>query len=779
MPLNIRTTGSWVSATSAWFRDVSTWRNAKEIWLNVNGSWQKVFGGKSYLFSFGNTVYASTNGYLSFDNTNGMNNIANTVGRVLDYFGADMVQDAMYYAADTTYWYYRWHGHRLSAGTANECRFEIWIPTAGNYAYIYIEAFVSGMSPAATAYYVDGKNTNYSTVTTSRSAGSKYYVYFNSSTAGTAAWVPWGYDGANRVNYPWVQLPNSSLNSYNGITATDDGWAQVPTTKGSSPGVVTSLAVSSVGATGTTVSWNAPSDTGMSFITSYDYQLSTDDGVTYGTSTSVAQANTLSSATTITLGTLTTGTKYRVRVRAYNYLNSTAGSWTDTGTFSFSAPGSFTYYAYDGTSVPTKPTPSEYRGYDSSAWGNQSIIEVASSFPSDTTGYSYKAWGTGYSGTTPTSETSPAYSGNISTLGLFPDSAWTPSSTTTGGDYSFTITNTGTAAYAYYKVTANNVGNRKVTITWGASSGANSYAVKYTVSGLSGGTGATTTTTKVTGPSPATSLTITVGAQGTVAVNSVTAYDTTDCTGTNTTAGTILYSPITGFAATSITPTDKSTAGDANTVGPYKVRYYPSVTISAPTQGDGQATINWTSSNQTKYGITGNVTVATTTSTSTSATITGLTNGSSYDYTVTITSADGHTAAASNSSTQALKPVKKFTTPTVAYASGPNHQSNQESPTTGANTGTGQSWYMFESNVTISGDGDRVASMLFEIYKTNATTTLYTSGTTTIGSYYGSASNRYFLVNTGITTRYYARFKAVVHGTDGTLYTMTNWSSLA
>jgi hypothetical protein len=422
------------------------------------------------------------------------------------------------------------------------------------------------------------------------------------------------------------------------FTGYDNGYFSLNTAAAGNPSVVLNLKASSVGSTGTTVSWTLPSDTGQSAIQNYDWALSSDDGATYGASTNTA-------STSITLSTLTSGTKYRVRVRAYNFYNNVS-SWTDTGTFSFSAPGSFSYYAYDGTSAPTKPTPSEYRGYDISAWGNQSIIDITSSFPSDTTGYSYKAWGTGYSGTTPTSEASPAYSGNIGTLGLFPNSAWTPSSTTTGGDYSFTITNTGTAAYAYYRVTASNVGNRKVTITWGASSGANSYAVNYTVSGLSGGIPAATTTAKVTGPSPATSLTVTVGTQGTVAVNSVTAYDTTNCTGTNTTAGTILYTPITGTAATSITPTDKSTAGDANTVGPYKVRYYPSVTLSAPTSVTSSGgTINWSGSNINSWSISGDLSASSTTA-GTSKTFTGLSASTTYNYTVTVTSADSHTASA-------------------------------------------------------------------------------------------------------------------------------------
>ena len=796
MQLYFKTNSAWVSAISAWFKDNTTWHQAKEVWLNINGSWKKVFGGKQYTFAFGNTVYGTPNGYMSFDNTNGGYIMSSTLGRVLAYFPVDMRVDAMYYAADDVWWYWRFHGQKQSGGTANECRFEVWIPSGYSFAYIYLEAFPSGMSPATTGFWVDGTNTGYSNIgSLTRTAGGKFYVYLNNTAGGSLpTMTPWGYDGAARVSYPWVQLPNSRLVSYAGVTATDDGYVTIPTAQGGAPGTVVSLAVSSVGATGTVVSWNAPSDVGMSFITKYNWQLSSDDGATYGASTTVAQTNTGSAVQSITLGTLTKDVKYKVRVRAYNYLYaSTPGAWLETDTISFSAPGDFTWQGYDQTASPTKPSLTGYRGYDSAAWGNQIVLDWASTAPTDTTGYVLKWYGGLYSSTLTsfasgwTSATTGVQQIATDSLGLFPNTAWTPASTTTGGDWSLTViadTNN-TDRYGYAAVWAENVGKRIVRVSWTTSTGAKSYKVSYTLSGMAvAGLNATYTSNVVPDANSNlnTYLDVTLGAQGTLTINSVTAYSSTDATGTVKTAGTLYYNPLSGtFGASAVTPTDKRTQSETNT-SYGKFRYYPSVTISAPTQGDTKATINWTSTNQTKYAISGDVTVATTTSTNTSYTATGLTNGSSYAYTVTVTSSDGRTAAASSSSTQALKPVKAFKTPTVTYASAPTRQAYQESATTGKNSGAGQSFYLFESTMTIAGDGLRVVSMTFEAYKaaTANTTNFYSSGSCIKSSYFGSTTNNYFLVNSSNTsTKLYLRFQATVSGTNGTDYTMTNWTSLS
>ena len=65
-------TAAWSSAKTAWISTaLNTWTSAKTIWLNASGTWYKVFdSGGGYTFSFGNPLYVSTNGYISFDNTN-------------------------------------------------------------------------------------------------------------------------------------------------------------------------------------------------------------------------------------------------------------------------------------------------------------------------------------------------------------------------------------------------------------------------------------------------------------------------------------------------------------------------------------------------------------------------------------------------------------------------------------------------------------------------------------------------------------------------------------
>lgn len=632
--LLVPSTFAWHDINSVYVNIGGTWKAVVSGYGNVNGTWRLLdLGAPSYTFNFSTSkISMSTNGYVSFDNDNTTYTISKSLGRLLGVLPADLYLNKVSYLASTSYFIVRFSGRRITSATADEIQYEIWFPDASNFAYVWLQKFPSGTYDS-TGFYKNG--TVYGRVTTTRTVGQVYKVYFSNAPASLyATSTTWGLGATNA----------GLLDVTGNFSAYDDGFYNFNTAKEGNPTAVLNLAAASVGRTGTTVSWTLPSDPGQSAIQNYDWALSSDDGVTYGTSANVT-------TTSITLGTLVKDTKYRVRVRPYNFY-SDVGPWAETATFSYTAPGDFTYQAADGTDVPAAPTITEYRGSNTnSTWGNESIIEIASSFPTSplVTGYYLAAWGGAFS-TTATSEASPAASATVALLNGFPQSDGSDASGTSGGDYSFTIKAT-TAAYGYVRATAQNVGNKKVTLSWTSSTGAKSYKVGYTISGAGALNG--TYSNNVTGPNPNTYLTVTLGANaGTVTLNSVTAYDTTDCSGTNTTAGTRYYNPISQtFGANAITPTDKSTAGTTLTVGTYKIRYFPSVTLSAPTGLTSSAgTVNWTGSNIASWSITGDLSASSTTTGTTKA-FTGLAASTTYNYTVTVTSSDSHTASATADAT--------------------------------------------------------------------------------------------------------------------------------
>ena len=81
-------------------------------------------------------------------------------------------------------------------------------------------------------------------------------------------------------------------------------------------------------------------------------------------------------------------------------------------------------------------------------------------------------------------------------------------------------------------------------------------------------------------------------------------------------------------------------------------------------------TVNWSSSNQSAYSISGGFSVPYTTSTAQSRAITGLSSGTSYTYTVTVTSSDGHTASATASGSTLLVTTSNLSTPSISQITG-------------------------------------------------------------------------------------------------------------
>ena len=224
---------------------------------------------------------------------------------------------------------------------------------------------------------------------------------------------------------------------------------------------------------------------------------------------------------------LSPSTAYTYYFRALNYDQLTSGTPYPTASFTTSAAvGAFTINnVYNASTVPTTPNaPTIAQG--TGTFINDVVLDWATSKPSDTSSYTETIYGTSYSSGLYTSA-SPGVFSAPSSLNLY-------STAGTGGgiydDY-WPITGSGTF---YASITA--IGTNKIAgVNWAAATNAGSYKVTYTISGAAAGNGTFTSTAQ-------TGLTFTIDMTtngGLFTLNNVTAYSTTDGTGTNTTLGTM------------------------------------------------------------------------------------------------------------------------------------------------------------------------------------------------------------------------------------------------
>ena len=298
----IRADGDWRTLNKVFVYANGAWRTVQNGFLYANGAWRQFFSSAAttYTFSFGNTIHIGTNGYISLDSGQSTTTIASTTGRVLGILPADLELNSIRYAADSSKFYVFYRGKRYSVGTNFEIEYEVHFTNGQDYALIKLVAFPTS-TYSRTGYYVSGSNTGYSGITTTRTVGAEYRVYFGTTAAFATSFTEYG-----TSTHP-VWLAQSSLTA----GTADDGYISVVGNQGSSAQAPTSVTASSVTSNSATVSWAAitNANAGMSAIQSYEY--SKDGGSNWtsvGTSTSA-------NITGLTPG----GTSYTVLVRANNY----------------------------------------------------------------------------------------------------------------------------------------------------------------------------------------------------------------------------------------------------------------------------------------------------------------------------------------------------------------------------------------------------------------------------------------------------------------------------
>ena len=505
MGLYIKTSsGAWSPAVVARIKTAaSTWspvirgfvKTASNVWSQF---WPAT--ANAYTFSFGNTVHIGTNGYIALDSGQSTTSIASTTGRVLGILPADLELNSIRYAADSSNFYVFYRGKRLS-GTNFEIEYEVHFTDGQDYALIKLVAFPSA-TYSRTGYYVSGSNTGYSGITTTRTVGAEYRVYFGSTAASTTSFTEYG-----TSTHP-VWLSQSSLTA----GTADDGYISVVGSQGSSAQAPTSVTSSSVTSNSATVSWNAitNANAGMSAIQSYEY--SKDGGSNWtsvGTSTSA-------NITGLTPG----GTSYTVLVRANNYFF----TGTNYGSVSFNTLAGAPTITSLTASAPT--TSSTQLVLVTVSWTstNQAsyFLNVQQAFVANYLDY----------GTTETSSSQShgsgsnflVYSGASVSISLTVYNG--PGQTGDSATSSITYTPPIVATPTISGVTASSVTASSATISW-SSTNQNSYSItglpsSYTgfsetsrsVSGLSAGTTytANVTVTSVSGHTASSSVTFTTTA---------------------------------------------------------------------------------------------------------------------------------------------------------------------------------------------------------------------------------------------------------------------------
>ena len=392
-----------------------------------------------------------------------------------------------------------------------------------------------------------------------------------------------------------------------GNNADSATFAYTEPTASTAPGAPTSLgATAQTSGTSMALAWTVPSDDGGESIT--DYDVSSDDGVTW--------ASTGSTFTAYTLTGLDKGTEYTFRVRAVNSVGNGTASTSVTETTATTRPGAPTSLSASVTSTTadlswTAPTDD----------GGSAITEYQYRFTTGTT-----------AGGTWTDTNSTAVSITISSLTADTEYTFQVRTVTTVGSSQSnpSVTETTLAAAATVPGAPTSLsataqtGGTSVELDWTAptnTGGAaiSDYDVRYQAGATAGGTwtslGQTTTSYTQTGLDKGTQYTFQVRAVNSVGDSAASSSDTT------TTLTTVPGAPTSLSISTDATSADFSWTAPTDTGGAAISDYDVS--------SDDGATWNATGSTSTTY------------------TLTGLDSETEYDFRVRAVNSVGDSAASS------------------------------------------------------------------------------------------------------------------------------------
>lgn len=472
----IRANSAWRTLQKGFVYANGAWRTVQSGFSYVNGQWRQFFSSATttYTFSLGNTVHIGTNGYISLDSGQSASDISTTVGRVLGILPADLVTNSIRWAADASNFYVFYRGRRASSASDFEIEYEVHFTNGLNYALIKLVAFPAD-TYSNTAYYFNGSRTGFSAITSARTVGAEYRVYFGATAAFATAFTEFG------VSTHPVWLASSTPTS--GTLGT--GYFTIVANQGSSAQAPTGISASSITGTTATVSWTAPSsaNSGMSAIQTYDYSI--DSGANWVST---------GASTSVNLISLTSNTSYTVLVRANNYFF-TGTNYASVTFTTANVPGTptITYSAITATGFTATWAATGATTYNVDAF--RSISGVALT---DTGGFTYPRNGT--------SATSATFTGLTGTLSHTMSVAGVNSGGT-GTTFSKSLAGTPAVTFGSNTSTASgftgSVSNYNNTYTYAIATNSGSVAFgtpsgssyPFTVTGLSAGNSATVTVT--------------------------------------------------------------------------------------------------------------------------------------------------------------------------------------------------------------------------------------------------------------------------------------------
>jgi hypothetical protein len=652
---------------------------------------------RTYTPQWGENIFVSTNGYIGLQGSTGISSIndTGTQGHVVSFLNRDLKQNSLRYWADGSKYIVDWAGRLYDAeSTTVTYRYQAHFYPGQNYVDFYVINNAGGTS--GNAYLYNGQQQV--PWGASKPTGSAYRINLTSGVAfQTIAYNPrstaTGFtsvttmDGADDavttlvltqgISVPensaspqfqllsgnankvgsryrltsgsWLNSPTEynyyiTRNDINGTQIANSGW----TTSTNFDYTFTATTTQTV--SGFVVARNAGGESIPAFATSIgpietDFTPPTPTGVTFnGTSFIITfsggagpyyqlwwergSAPTAPSASTNydASGLLPTSAPFSITYtpsgtssgEIWNFWLRSASSATasttgvDRGVYSsnyvsvtITGPANFSISIFDSTTTPNQP----------SLTTSYTSPNVNIDWADDATATG--GWQSSISGGTQGSRTNTRFVSN---------DFW---SVTEGSSYSGSV----------YAINT----SKSVTMSWGNVSGAQSYRLAYDIDGG---------TTQVIDKGSATSHT--VFTSGAVRVLGIVAYANSNYTGASTSGSydSLLF----------VTPTNKNSATSTYSITIPVTPIIPTVTIAANSGvGTTAGTINWTSTNQASYSVSGTFAVAETASTTArSVSKTGLTQSTTYTGTITVKSSTGNSATA-NYSLRTSDPATNYT----------------------------------------------------------------------------------------------------------------------
>jgi hypothetical protein len=502
----------------------------------------------TYSFSFGNTLYVGSNGYIGLDNGGSVAGTAGN-GRNINIWNEDLVQYRLQEYSDSSNYHLYFRAYRyqspLVRSAINALDYQIKFYTGQPYCDVYLVRKGSSVPTYIDnpGYYSNGLNGGTGIVGPfAWTAGSVLRVYFNGTLASTSA-ASW----TSISDTLWKDITTSDI---------DDSFTSVVTSANQQAPILTAPTITSVssGLEGAPVSAFFTGGSGPAYQIYWTTASSLSTTVQY-----TPDGSGSSSPVTDSTGPSSAGSTYYMYVRSVASTGETSvGPSTVASSWSAGFPFTVTSSAVSQNSAPTATATST---------GSTSIVKYLDSI----------TWSAGTYNNAASVTSVLLYSTNTSNL--VSPSGNTLSSFRTANPYTLTTTDPAGTPYVF-SVRDTVVGTNGTTYYFYSNqiTSANADAVSFsygTATSAAGGWTASVNSGTQSGASYSLS-------SGTGTVNSSTGQVTVTGLGSNTTTSVIVTKSVSGYNSTNATAT-----GTSATVVTYSLNYSANGGSSTPTTQTG------------------------------------------------------------------------------------------------------------------------------------------------------------------------------------------------